>query len=151
MDVFHLRQRVIEDHGRYVRSFLTIRDERIHRLVREEMDGGLLWPDPLIQLNPAFEPGDTLAALIRAGELHPECLQIFRDKREDGTVGAPFRLHRHQVEGIRAARAGDLPALHGPGERRGSQADHRLAARHPAHQLRDAGAGAHPPLGPPTH
>lgn len=42
MDVFSLRNNVIEDYGTYVRSFLTIRDERIRRLVQEEMDGGFL-------------------------------------------------------------------------------------------------------------
>ena len=96
MDVFSLRNNVIRDYGTYVRSFLTIRDERIRQLVQEEMDGGFLWPDPLIQLNPSFEVGETLQELIDSGELHPECMNIFRYKREDGTVGAPFRLHRHQ-------------------------------------------------------
>ena len=104
MDVFNLRNDVIGDYGAYVRSFLTIKDERIRRLVQEEMDEGFLWPDPLIQLNPSFEVGETLQELIDNGELHPECINIFRDKREDGTVGAPFRLHRHQIDGIRAAR-----------------------------------------------
>lgn len=111
MDVFDLRDQVIGDYGRYVRSFLTIRDDRISRLVQQEMDGGFLWPDPLIQLNPAFESGESLQALIDGGHLHPECINIFRDKREDGTIGAPFRLHRHQVDGIHAARAGESYVL----------------------------------------
>ena len=111
MDAFRLRNQVIRDYGAYVRSFLTIRDDRIRQLVEREMDGGFLWPDPLIQLNPSFEPGEPLQALIDGGELHPECLNIFREKREDGTVGAPFRLHRHQVDGIRAARAGESYVL----------------------------------------
>ena len=38
-------------------------------------------------------------------------MNIFRDKREDGSGGAPFRLHRHQIDGIRAARAGDSYVL----------------------------------------
>lgn len=107
MDVFKLRDNVINDYSDYVRSFLKIRDTRIEQLVADEFEGGFLWPDPLIQLNPAFEPGASLQELIDSGELHPEALQIFRDKREDGTIGPPFRLHRHQVEGIRAANAGD--------------------------------------------
>ena len=111
MDVFSLRNNVIGDYGTYVRSFLTIKDERIRRLVQEETDGDFLWPDPLIQLNPSFEVGETLQELIDNGELHPECMHIFRDKREDGTVGAPFRLHRHQIDGIRAALAGDSYVL----------------------------------------
>ena len=90
MDVFNLRNDVIGDYGAYVRSFLTIKDERIWRLVQEEMDEGLLWPDPLIQLNPSFEVGETLQELIDNSELHPECINIFRDKLEDGTVGLRF-------------------------------------------------------------
>ena len=105
MDVFNLRNQVIEDYGAYVRSFLAIKDERIHQLVREEMDAGFLWPDPLIQLSPSFESGETLQQLIDEGELHPECINIFRDKREDGDDRGPLRLRRHQIEGIRAARA----------------------------------------------
>ena len=54
MKVFQLRERLIEDYGTYVRSFIEIRDERIRERVREELDGGLLWPQPLIQLNPSF-------------------------------------------------------------------------------------------------
>ncbi len=48
-------------------------DGSIAGLVPDEMDGGFLWPDPLIQLNPSFEPGETLQDLIKADELHPEC------------------------------------------------------------------------------
>ena len=111
MNVFSLRDGVISDYGAYVRSFLSIKDERIRRLVREEMDSGFLWPDPLIQLNPSFEAGETLQQLIDNQELHPECLNIFRDKRVSGSVGPPFRLHRHQIDGSRAARAGDSYVL----------------------------------------
>ncbi len=111
MDVFNLRNQVIGDYGRYVRSFLTIRDEKIDQLVEREMEHGYLWPDPLIQLNPSFEPGDTLRQLIDRGELHPECIDIFRSKPESGPPGSPFQLHQHQVEGIRAARAGDSYVL----------------------------------------
>ncbi|MEC7523853.1 MAG: DEAD/DEAH box helicase [Myxococcota bacterium] len=107
MDVFDLRDKVVRDYGSYVRSFLEIRDDRIREYVEREMDGGYLWPEPLIQLNPAFEPGEPMQTLVEAGELHPECLKIFAAKNEDGSMARPFRLHRHQVEGIRAARAGD--------------------------------------------
>lgn len=106
MNVFELRNHVVEEYGKYVKSFLTIRDPRIDQLVSREMAEGFLWPDPLIQLNPAFERGDTLHELVDGDLLHPECLNIFREKKEDGTIGSPFRLHRHQVEGVRAANAG---------------------------------------------
>ncbi len=107
MDIFGLRNRVVQDYGDYVRSFITIRDERIDRKVKEEMDGGFLWPAPLVQLNPSFEKGTKLEDLVASGTLHPECLNIFREKGEDGTLGPLFRLYRHQVDGIWAAASGD--------------------------------------------
>lgn len=40
MDVFGLRDRVIADYARYIRSFFTIRDERILRLVDDALAEG---------------------------------------------------------------------------------------------------------------
>ena len=57
MDVFALRDRLIEDYSSYIRSFINIQDQRVAEYVRQELERGLLWPDPLIQLNPSFEPG----------------------------------------------------------------------------------------------
>ena len=54
MDVFQLRNRLVDDYSSYIRSFIQIRDERISRLVDQEISDGLLWPDPLIQLNPSL-------------------------------------------------------------------------------------------------
>jgi ATP-dependent helicase YprA (DUF1998 family) len=107
MDVFKLRRRVVEEYGSFVQSFLTIRDPRVRDLVERELAEGRLWPDPLIQLNPAFEPGEPLEALIAQGVLHTECQKIFAIKDETGVATAPMRLHHHQVESIRAAHAGD--------------------------------------------
>ena len=66
MQVFRLRQRLIGDYGTYVRSFIEIRDERIRARVREELDAGLLWPQPLIKLNPSFESGGSIEDLVDA-------------------------------------------------------------------------------------
>ena len=57
MDVFDLRERLVQDYADYTRSFINVRDERIDALVDRELAEGLLWPDPIVQLNPAFEPG----------------------------------------------------------------------------------------------
>ena len=54
MNVFELRNRLITDYGHFVRSFMHIQDERIRDKVEEELRTGLLWPEPLIQLNPFF-------------------------------------------------------------------------------------------------
>lgn len=107
MNVFDLRDKLVNDYSEYVRSFIQIRDSGIRNLVEGELDRGLLWPDPLIQLNPAFEQGDSIDELIRAGVLHQKCAEVFRlRKRETGGVGLDFRLHRHQAEAVRIARGG---------------------------------------------
>ncbi|MGK4008494.1 DEAD/DEAH box helicase [Sorangium sp. So ce1036] len=111
MDVFELSKQVVSDYGSYISSFLTIRDDRIRAYVDHQLADGFLWPQPLIQLNPAFEPGEPLRKLVDDGVLHPECLKIFAVKDGSGRGGTPIRLHRHQVEGIHAARAGESYVL----------------------------------------
>src|SRR5664280_231436 len=108
MKIFDYRQRLIDDYASYVKSFIEIRDPRIRAYVDETLDGGYLWPEPLIQLNPSFEPGETIEQLVSAGVLHPECARVFRKgKRDSGGVGEPLRLHQHQSEAVRAARTGE--------------------------------------------
>jgi ATP-dependent helicase YprA (DUF1998 family) len=108
VDVFALRDQLVADYRHYAQSFLTIKDDRIREHVERELDEGLLWPDPPLQLNPAFEPGGYTDDLVHEGLLHQECSRIFRtDKRpEPDSIGNPLRLHRHQAEAIRTARAG---------------------------------------------
>jgi ATP-dependent helicase YprA (DUF1998 family) len=110
MDVFALRDQIVEDYASYVRSFIEVRDERIRAFVTDQMRRGALWPDPLVQLNPSFAQGEPMRELVEEGLLHPECLRIFA-KKKDGDVGAPFRFHHHQVDAIRAARTGDSYVL----------------------------------------
>ena len=44
MDVFELRERLVDDYADYTRSFVDIRDERIREHVDRELAEGLLWP-----------------------------------------------------------------------------------------------------------
>jgi hypothetical protein len=100
MDAFALRNHLVSYYEQCVQSFMNIRDERIRERVREEMDEGLLWPDPLIQLNPAFEAGAWVDELVAEGLLHPECSRVFRVAKggsEEEPSGQPLRLHRHQT------------------------------------------------------
>ncbi len=106
MDVFRLRHRLVDDYGSYVSSFIRIKDDRIEEEVRNSLGEGLLWPDPLIQLNPSFEAGETIDELVAEGTLHEECARIFRRKRERHDPGEDLRLHRHQADAIRTAHAG---------------------------------------------
>jgi hypothetical protein len=55
MNIFNLRDQVINDYHQYVESFLNIQDDRIREFVSQELSSGILWPDPLIQLNPSYE------------------------------------------------------------------------------------------------
>ena len=106
MDVFRLRNRLVEDYGSYVGSFIRIKDARIEDKVRQSLDDGLLWPDPLIQLNPSFEAGDRIDELVGESVLHDECGRIFRAGKDSGNPGVTLKLHRHQSEAVRTARAG---------------------------------------------
>jgi ATP-dependent helicase YprA (DUF1998 family)/very-short-patch-repair endonuclease len=105
LNVFHLREKLIQDYSSYIRSFIRIRDARIAALVNSCLDEGVLWPDPLIQLNPAFEYAGTIDDLVKAGLLHPECARVFRAGKDQGE-GKPLRLYRHQAEAIAKAREG---------------------------------------------
>src|SRR3954447_20951246 len=101
MDVFDLRQRLVDDYADFTRSFVNIRDEGIAAHVDRELGEGLLWPEPIVQLNPAFEPGGTIEELVSAGLLDERCAPIFRrGKSDDRREGEPLLLHRHQREAI---------------------------------------------------
>lgn len=106
MDVFNLRRNLVDDYRAYVESFIQIADQRVGDRVRDDLNGGALWPEPLIQLNPAFEAGGTIAALVDEGVLHDECRRVFRIKPKPEDQGKELQLHLHQTQAIRAARAG---------------------------------------------
>jgi len=106
MNVFDLRERLIADYSAYVGGFIRVRDPRIKERVDASLEEGWLWPEPLIQLNPAFEHGGTIDQLVEQGTLHSECRRIFRLKRQPDSPGKVLSLHRHQAEAIRTARAG---------------------------------------------
>jgi ATP-dependent helicase YprA (DUF1998 family) len=69
------------------------------------LEGGLLWPDPLIQLNPSFEMDESIDQLVDQEILHSECSQIFRIKKNEG-LGKPIQLYKHQAEAIKIAHVG---------------------------------------------
>ena len=104
MNVFNLRDQLIEDYSSYISSFIRIKDKRISDYVEGQLKGGLLWPDPLIQLNPSFGPGSRIDELVHEGVLHEECQRIFRLKPTPYDFGKELRLHKHQEEAVRIAR-----------------------------------------------
>lgn len=106
MDVFALRKRVIEDYRNYVRSFVVIKDDDIREHVDRAMDARLLWPEPLILLNPAFEPGDPLEVLPRRSTRRqgrraplgtpPQTVSEFSEGRPREPVDRPNRREGQQ-------------------------------------------------------
>jgi ATP-dependent helicase YprA (DUF1998 family) len=99
MDVFALREKVVSDYKQYIESFVRIRDERIDAFVQEELKKGALWPEAILQLNPAYQPGPTLDELAAQGVILPATARFFRLR--DGKV---IRLFHHQHEAIQIAR-----------------------------------------------
>ncbi len=106
MNVFDLRNRLIDDYRKYILSFINIRDPLIRGRVDQALSEGALWPDPLIQLNPSFAPGETVDQLVTDGLLHAECRRIFRKGKSAQDGGTPLRLHRHQADAIKVALTG---------------------------------------------
>src|SRR6266851_9103681 len=107
MNIFDFRDQLIGDYASYIKSFIQIRDPQISSFVQQKLQEGVLWPEPLIQLNPLFAHGESIDELVAQGMLHRECARIFRkDKSEHDDRGRPLRLHKHQSDAIHVARSG---------------------------------------------
>ena len=101
MNVFELRDRLVDDYRNYTRSFIKIRDPRIKEFVDGHLGAEGFWPEPLLQLNPAFQPGGTIDDLVAEGVLSDQCLRIFRYRESpEDRRGSQLLLHRHQREAI---------------------------------------------------
>jgi len=102
MSVFELHRRVMQDYQDFIHAFVIARDPRIrdeiHRLLLDERH---LWPEPLVQLSPAYRREATIDDLAAAGVLHATTAQIFRRPN-----GQPIHLYTHQVQAIRAVQQG---------------------------------------------
>ncbi len=106
MNVFELRDKLVDDYSSFVRGFVNIRCPKIRGAVDDELQNGLLWPDPLIQLSPCFRAAESVDELVAADVLHPECKRIFRVKEHREDQGRELRLHHHQAQAVRTARTG---------------------------------------------
>ncbi|MGH8014195.1 MAG: DEAD/DEAH box helicase [Candidatus Binataceae bacterium] len=93
-DVFALRDEVVSEYQSYVKSFINIVDAKLLKYVTGKLDEGRLWPDPVLQLNPAFERASDLKTLAREGVILPETARFF---------GENLVLYRHQEEALRIA------------------------------------------------
>ncbi len=96
MNVFETHSKIIADYATYIHSFLNIADPSIHEIVKAELKRGKLWPEPLLQFNPAFKVAGHVSEHTKAGVLHSEIASIFKG----------YALYQHQYEAIQLGIAG---------------------------------------------
>lgn len=108
MNVFDLCSRLVQDYSRCTRSFIKISDPLIRNQIDSALDGGVLCPESLLQLNPSFQSWGTIKDLVAAGLLHPHCEKTIRiDKSDQDSIGKELLLHI-------ALRAPSATLLHRP-------------------------------------
>ncbi len=90
MNVFEVHRRIIDDYARCIQSFIRIEDDEIRNTVDEELAMGKLWPEPLLQFNPAFKSAGKIADLAGSGVLH----------RDTGDAFKGYSLWQHQLDAI---------------------------------------------------
>ena len=104
MDVFRVRDRLIEDYREFTGSFVDIHDKNPR--ARRRADGPRVpVARPVAVAQPELRLGRHDHRAGSEGLLQPECEEIFRLK-DDDPDGSALRLHRHQREAIEAARPG---------------------------------------------
>jgi hypothetical protein len=101
MDVFSLRDSVVNEYRKFATSFTTIHADDIRSQVEAIYAKGRFWPDPLIQINPSYKAGKNLESLIAGGGLDARTADIFR------SGGAPLSLYKHQEQAIALAAQGE--------------------------------------------
>lgn len=107
MNVFDFRQTLVNQYADFTRSFTRIKAEDIRTFVDKEYASQKYWPEPLVQVNPNFQPGGTVEALCQEGQLSRECAEIFRFGKSAASAGQTLPLYKHQVEAISLAAAGE--------------------------------------------
>ena len=64
MDVFDLDASLLSQDTRFARSFTRIRSVELDQKVNALYAGRRFWPEPLLQLNPHYERGGSVQALV---------------------------------------------------------------------------------------
>lgn len=96
MDAFKLHKQVTDSYRNYIKSFMSIKDERIKSVVEDAFENSGFIPEPLIQFNPSFAKGEKLEDLVKEGNIHEKIPTIF------GT----YNLYKHQVEALKIGVSG---------------------------------------------
>jgi len=97
MNILQFHKSLIENYRNYITSFLNIKYPGISQFVEQEIQNKKLWPDPLVQFNPTYQPGCALKKLTDEKVLHSDLEKIF--------IG--YELYKHQEEAIRLGASGN--------------------------------------------
>ena len=89
IDILQYHRTVVEEYEKYIKGFIRIKDPNIREEVEAFIANKKLWPEPLIQFNPGYEPGIPFGSMTDAG-VHAECGAFF-----------PFKPYKHQEEALR--------------------------------------------------
>jgi ATP-dependent helicase YprA (DUF1998 family) len=100
VNVFDLDDALIRDYERFARSFTKIRAKDIREQVESLYSSDRFWPEPLISINPRFEPDKSVNELVQGGTLHANTARIF------SIDGKAITLHRHQAQAVAKAASG---------------------------------------------
>ena len=101
LDVFALRDSVVDEYERFATSFTTIHAPDIREQIENIYAENRYWPEPLIQINPSYKRSTDVGTLVANGVLDPGCAGIFRAN------GEPLSLYKHQEQAIALAAAGE--------------------------------------------
>lgn len=96
MNIFETHAHIVSDYASYISSFIKIADPKIREVVEGELTQGKLWPEPLLQFNPAFEIVGGIDQLTESEGFHPDIRHIFSE----------YKLYRHQIEAMRLGTKG---------------------------------------------
>lgn len=97
LDVFALRDSVVDEYRHFATSFTTIHAQDIRERVAAIYAEERYWPEPLIQINPSYKRSTDVKTLVTNGVLDPRCADIFRAN------GQPLSLYKHQEQAIALA------------------------------------------------
>ena len=101
LDIFALRDSVVDEYERFATSFATIHAEDIQEQVGAIYGQDRYWPEPLIQINPSYKRSTDVGAMVASDVLDPGCAGIFR------ADGRPLSLYKHQEQAIALAADGE--------------------------------------------
>jgi superfamily II DNA/RNA helicase len=101
LDIFALRDSVIDEYKKFATSFTKIHAPDIKAQVEAIYAEERYWPEPLIQINPNYKRTTDIKSLVARGALHPTCADVFQTK------GTPLSLYKHQEQAIALAEAGE--------------------------------------------